>query len=169
MTTETETTIDAILATAGVTYSVQYVGEKADGTRTIDEWRCAFKGAKAAHTFEYFTGIGHRTKMEDSAAGRLALVQLKNVNRNSIAWADAVKTHCKPKAPHAAGVLYCLLLDADGASNGTFDDWCAEYGYDTDSRKALGTYLACQKTATQLRELFTHEHLEAMHLALQDY
>ena len=41
--------------------------------------------------------------------------------------------------PTAADVLDCLLSDYYTADN-TFDDWCAELGFDPDSRKAERTF-----------------------------
>ena len=54
--------------------------------------------------------------------------------------------------PQLADVLYSLVSDSQCA-NDTFADFCADLGYDTDSRKALETYLACQESGTKLRKL----------------
>jgi hypothetical protein len=55
-------------------------------------------------------------------------------------------------APCAADVLDCLALDAAGVGDGqSFEDWCSEYGYDTDSRKAEKTYTVCKKQAEELK------------------
>lgn len=54
--------------------------------------------------------------------------------------------------PTAIQVIAILLLDASCA-RGTFEDFCDECGYDTDSRKALETYLACQENGSKLRKL----------------
>lgn len=54
--------------------------------------------------------------------------------------------------PTAEEVLECLASDAAGIENGgSFDDWCSEYGYDTDSRKALKVFKACEHSAARLR------------------
>lgn len=73
--------------------------------------------------FEYYTGIGHRDKKTD-----------------------------RPQKPELSEVLSSLALDAT-ACDESFDDWCCNYGYDTDSRKALETYLACQENAGKLRKI----------------
>lgn len=54
------------------------------------------------------------------------------------------------KAPSAADVLYCLCADASALDEG-FEDWCSNFGYDTDSRKALDTFLACQSVGRKVR------------------
>lgn len=46
--------------------------------------------------------------------------------------------------PHPARVLACTCADGV-ASETTFDDWCADFGYSNDSRAAERIYLACQK------------------------
>lgn len=54
--------------------------------------------------------------------------------------------------PTISDVLYCLACDASGYDNyGNFEDWCGEYGYDPDSRKAERIYRAVKKQAEQLR------------------
>lgn len=55
--------------------------------------------------------------------------------------------------PTLADVLPCLFSDADAADS-TFEDFCDDFGYDTDSRRAEHTYRLCQQTAIRLRHLF---------------
>lgn len=57
----------------------------------------------------------------------------------------------KPQKPEFSSVLGGLVWDAS-ACDESFDDWCSSYGYDTDSRKALDLYLACQGSAAKLRK-----------------
>lgn len=57
--------------------------------------------------------------------------------------------HTKP--PTAAEVLACLAMDAAGWENAQdFEDWCVEYGYDTDSRRAARVYRAVEATVDRL-------------------
>lgn len=67
-------------------------------------------------------------------------------------------------AKHAAVPLYdvvvALLHDASGADN-TFEDWCSNCGYDTDSRRAMDMYLTCQKTLTWCRKWFGLDYSDA--------
>ena len=56
--------------------------------------------------------------------------------------------------PELDEVLDCLASDATGIENArSFDEWCGEYGYDTDSRRAERTYKLCCKQAERLRNL----------------
>lgn len=59
----------------------------------------------------------------------------------------------KGKEPKADEVLDCLASDAAGVENAqSFEDWCSEYGYDTDSRKAEKTYNVCKHEADYLKK-----------------
>lgn len=55
--------------------------------------------------------------------------------------------------PTADDVLDCLASDSAGIENARdFDDWCADYGYDSDSRSAERTYKACERQAKRLEK-----------------
>lgn len=45
---------------------------------------------------------------------------------------------------------------------GTFEDFCSEFGYDTDSRKAEKTYFAVQNEYTGIRRLFSESEMEQL-------
>jgi hypothetical protein len=54
--------------------------------------------------------------------------------------------------PKPEDVLSSLSLDSSGVENSrSFEDWAAEYGYDTDSRKAERIYKVCEKQANKLK------------------
>jgi len=53
--------------------------------------------------------------------------------------------------PKAYEVLECLVMDANCPD--TFDEWCSEYGYDTDSRKAYNIWQKCRETRKRLTHL----------------
>jgi hypothetical protein len=62
------------------------------------------------------------------------------------------------KQPSAYSVLACLTK----YDVGSFDDFCSEFGYDTDSMSDLKTYKAVAKEYQSLKRLFTDEELELM-------
>lgn len=54
--------------------------------------------------------------------------------------------------PTVEDVLDCLASDAAGyGDTETFEDWAAEYGYDTDSRSAEKTFRAVKRQSEQLK------------------
>lgn len=69
-----------------------------------------------------------------------------------------------PTEPALANVVYCLLMDATALEQ-TFDEWCGDFGYDTDSRKAYDLYTRCVDSSRHTRRLFPEwqELLELEH------
>lgn len=61
--------------------------------------------------------------------------------------------------PELLEVLDCLVSDASSA-NGSFEDFCSELGWDTDSRKAERTYRACKRTRAALVRLVGESGLD---------
>ena len=70
---------------------------------------------------------------------------------------------CKGE-PSAADVLACIVSDAL-AGEMSFHEFCREFGYDDDSRKAKATHRACQGMAKVRGFLGKHfaEFAEAQH------
>lgn len=65
------------------------------------------------------------------------------------------------REPGAADVLPCLVSDSEGVENARdFADWCAEYGYDTDSRRAHATYTACRNIARRLKNVVGDDYAD---------
>lgn len=63
------------------------------------------------------------------------------------------------RKPEAADVLDSLANDAIGFENAkSFEDWCGELGFDTDSRKAERTFRIIEKQAKQLRRFLGDEY-----------
>jgi hypothetical protein len=109
-------------------------------------WRVSFARQvrhPAGVTFDYFCGLAHATKPRTS-------------------WQQP-----KAIAPTAADVLYSLTLDAQAGTE-TFADFCDNYGYDQDSRRAERTYFECQDIDRKLRTVFTREQLDALAELVKD-
>jgi hypothetical protein len=69
----------------------------------------------------------------------------------------------RTEEPDAEAVLDCLALDASGLdSASSFEDWCAGYGYDTDSRKAERTYRDIKRLAGKLKAFLGDEAYEEL-------
>ncbi len=62
------------------------------------------------------------------------------------------------EAPTAYDVLACL----DGYAPESFEEFCSDYGYDTDSRSAERTYNAVRQQAEDLQRLYSDTELEAL-------
>lgn len=77
-------------------------------------------------------------------------------SRHTLWQKRAYREHTEPEAPELLDVICSLFMDAEGAE-GSFDDWCSDFGENPDSRRALDTYLKCQAIARDLRQLFDSE------------
>ncbi len=64
--------------------------------------------------------------------------------------------------PTAAEVLYSLFLDAESFEQaGSFEEWCRDFGMDSDSRKAWKMWKACELTHARLSALFGDDYERA--------
>jgi len=168
--------VASILDGASVSFSARHLGQTKRDNRECDEWRVSFAyPGKPVEEFAYFTGLGLRA--EPTSAARIqARGQFPGLSENDIKrktsygrrYAAFLETLRKPKSPHPADVLHSIFLDSS-ASEQSFRDWCADYGYSDDSIKALDTYRACQENGYRLRRLFKSETIAALSESLQDY
>lgn len=55
--------------------------------------------------------------------------------------------------PTLDSVMESLLMDCN-VDQYSFDEFCGEFGYDTDSRKAEASYKACLKLAKNVKRVF---------------
>lgn len=63
------------------------------------------------------------------------------------------------KEPTAEDVINSVAGDAASIENARgFEDWAADLGYDTDSRKAARVYKACQAEAEKLRRFAGNDY-----------
>lgn len=178
MSLEIETTVDALIASYGVSMLTSYVGVKKDalgGKTEMDQWVIGFSNNKTSESFDFFTGMGNRApatpKQKQEAS--YSFQGLTEKDRQGITmygkqYLAKVESLRKPVAPAAAAVLNCLLLDAE-ASSTSFRNWCDEFGYDDDSISARNTYDACQENADKLRKIFHGGQIEQLREALADY
>lgn len=147
----TDQLVAEYLTAADIEFAAFLMGETTRDTWTCDEWRVRFQKVHADNRrangepmeTRFYTGTGHRKQTKHSREPR-------------------------PVAPTAARVLYSLMQDAS-ADGESFNDWCDNYGYNTDSRKALAMYLECQETAAKLARLFNREQRAELHTMLEDY
>ena len=70
--------------------------------------------------------------------------------------------------PDLADVLSCMVSDAS-AGEASFDDFCSDFGYDSDSRKAHATWKACRKMSERLSRLLDSAEIERLREACQDF
>lgn len=146
------------------------------GAITRDKWECDQwnitlyrAGKKDVFNTQYYTGTGHRVL---STMGETYKRRIKQDYKGSVNLAYQLrqneKEYAKPQVPHIAGILHSLTLDAS-ANDYSFNDWCNEYGCESDSIKALNMYQECCDAAKELSKLFNRTELSELSELLQDY
>lgn len=157
-------------------------GIKYHGLKTVDNWTGdSFTVTLNGQDFEYKTGIGHRFvgKGVDSYSANLIKANHKHVKAwdNSLLDMQKLFTHRSFETsvrglfvpvPAMAGVIWSVLMDSSACET-AFDGWCLDLGYDTDSRKALEIYLACQNSYRKLRNALNSNQINELRTILEDY
>lgn len=70
----------------------------------------------------------------------------------------SIDTIHRPVAPSEYSILCCLTKH----NPETFENFCSDFGYDTDSRKAKKTFKAVSKEWLSVSSLFSYEELEVL-------
>ncbi len=73
-------------------------------------------------------------------------------------FGDSINNTGKGLKPTKYDILSCLTK----YNPGTFDDFCSEFGYDTDSKKAETTYQAVTKEYLNLCNLYSEAEMEEL-------
>ena len=72
------------------------------------------------------------------------------------------------REPEPIEVIYSLLCDGQAGSL-SFEDFCSDFGYDTDSRRAYATWEACGVNAGKLRVLFAPDEIAELEVEFVNY
>ena len=138
-----------------------YLGEIVEDKQRMDNFQVtlSYQGREMTTTFKM--GLGHRivdkSKLFDLKTYGLGKYAGKKIPYGIRGRDVAIlEQFSKAIKPEIAEVLYCLLNDALCGQD-TFEDFCCNYGYDTDSRKALKLYLSCQTAEKDLRKLLGYD------------
>lgn len=121
-----------------MSFKIYFTGRNKKDNWDRYSWAVTLNGV----SFEYHIGIGHATK--STGFNKPLSLKNKKVIRDGDTYIHV------PKLKH---ILHALALDAQSGLD-TFEDFCSNFGYDTDSRKALEVYLACQDANIKLRKVF---------------
>lgn len=157
-----EKEVNDYLAAIGVTVNAVLIGERKSDDWLHDAWVVSFTAGKTSVDFDYKTGVGHRKSKNPMPA------DIARLSSRTLARVDWGKRNVLPVKPPAAGVLHSLILDGS-AAHMSFADWCGEYGYDTDSRKALSLYEQCQQNGDKMKKVFSSEQIAKLSELLGDY
>ena len=147
VTQKQDTPLATLLRELGVTIGTSfrgYVPKSPDNDWEHFDWWCVISIGSRSFGTAYRTGVGHSVRMPES------WLPDDGDGVRRLRW---LQSEMAPIAPTAAGVIGSMVTSGNG-SDQTFYDWCSDFGYSTDSRKHLDTYLACQAELVTLRQFF---------------
>ena len=116
-----------------------------------------------------FVDDGFRPYFEDDKEPRQIYRVFISYNgkKTSFTFGDSLQNGYDGKTPESnpeeyrQTILDCLVSDSYTPEN--FNEFCSEYGYNEDSRKAFKTYKRVIKQAEKINKVFSTEDLEALY------
>lgn len=104
--------------------------------------------------------IKHGKHFEDDQQYRdiYRLTLSRDQERLSVRFGQSIVGSEAKEIPTAYDLLTCLTK----SDPGTFEDFCNEYGYDNDSRKAEKIYRAVVQEWEKVNRFFTSEEIEEL-------
>lgn len=153
--------VTTVLSNAGIKFSItaKGMGLKRDNW-DCDGWMLELRSKGKTEYFDYFTGIGHRKYPK-------GFIVDKTLNPRCIAYAQQEKNK-KPVTPEICGIIHSLNIDSQAMCE-SFPNWCDNYGYDSDSIKALNIYNACCDNAKKYYSVVDRATREKLEVILSDY
>jgi hypothetical protein len=129
----------------GKHYNCQ-IARKDGGQISFDFWN--------SYADEEFNALG----CKDYREGGTSVFKYGKVKGKSDLTGRSVWKPAKAKTVEAYDLLACV----EKSDPGTFEDFCSNFGYDSDSRKAFDVYLAVQQEAAKIQRFFTEEELKEL-------
>ena len=155
------------LADCNATMEINFIGKEVPShwlgeTKPHNKYQFTITTPKGKYT-SYFWDSLYNTKVSEVSERIYAQQKYK-------ASYDCLRSHEKAKAraelaklkANAIPTEYDILACVEKYSYDSFSDFCAEFGYSTDSISARETFLACGEEYAGLRRIFTEEQMEKM-------
>lgn len=169
---EIRTAVDALLAAGRIEFTAVCVGKDTKDEWEHFAWRVTFdKPNSPRFAVDYKTGLG---RLNPATPAQLRQADAKYpeprlpgtvYGREYPKYLNSMRT---PKPPTATDVLASLCLDGQAIGQ-SFEDWCDDCGYNTDSRKALDIYMLCQTNAERLCAVLGGALMAQIVELVQDY
>jgi hypothetical protein len=154
MTNEYDLQAETFLKNTNTTFTARLIGTYdhfGDGVER-DVYEVTLRNPKGSYTFKFGDSIDRTTK-------RLGTYK-PHFFRGSVY--DLQRIQRREKAKHKSIKAYDVLSCLTKYDPGSFMDFCSEFDYGTDSRKALKTYLAVQEEYHNVARLFTEDEMEKL-------
>lgn len=143
--------------------SLTYCGKIDDKEWPHFLWNVVIAYQGGAWSFPYKCGIGHIEKKPFAGPD-----PKPTYRKGTTAYEQWINEAFHPKKPKISDIIYSILMESEAASM-SFNEWCGDFGYDTDSMKAFKTYQACCEEGEMLRKAFTNDQIQVMKIALDGY
>ncbi len=134
------------------------------------KWVCTFHNAQNdyKYTFDYRAGLAHQREAKrlehgEGIPGNIELAKARLGHGVRITLADE-EARVMPIAPSLADVLSSLQNDCQAGAFLLFEDYCAEYGENADSRATERTWRQCQEVRGHMQKLLGSAFDEFMRL-----
>lgn len=141
--------------------------------KDASHWRCHITKGNHTITAPFSQGAAHRVfrktwhgmsretilgVMKASTWGEIAGKRVPMLWNPSKLIAEDIQQASEPAPPTIDSVLDCLAIDSSSFDDAKdFETWAADFGFDTDSRKAEKAYRTCGDQAKRLRHLLGDE------------
>ena len=155
------------LTDCNATMEINLVGKEVpvhwrDETKPHNKYQFTISTPKGKYT-SYFWDSLYNTEVSEMTADNLACKKYKahydvlrmHERNNVLRELKSLKAKAKPTD-------YDILACLEKYSYDSFSDFCAEFGYSTDSISARETFLACGEEYVGLRRIFTEEQMEKL-------
>lgn len=157
-------TPEQFTAESGLEFKFEFVPQSQSRNKNSDpciNWKVTVSKGSACLTVEYMQGAGYMPGYKPT--GRKTIDDADREKAFSETGRHGLKRVLEPTP---TDVLHGLVLDYSAIDYANFEEWANEYGFDSDSIKALAIYDQCISVALQLRQMID---LDAAREAFQDY
>jgi hypothetical protein len=143
--------------TYGITITSKYIGIRDNMFR----WECVVTRGKLSFETRFSMSFAHCKRLKTLLPRTPREPMTRELARALKPYGRLTVGDCEgfvyPNEPTIEDVLSALRLDAACGEPLLFEDFCSEFGYDTDSRKAEGVWRACQHDRGELQRLLGAE------------
>lgn len=133
-----------------------------DETKPHNKYQFTISTPKGKYT-SYFWDSLYNTEVSEMTADNLACKR-RGIHYDGLTMYERAKILKKLKSLKAKAkpTEYDILACVEKYGYDSFSDFCAEFGYSTDSISARETFLACGDEYAGLRRIFTEEQMEKL-------
>lgn len=120
--------------------------------------------------FKITTTFIEKVKNEYGYANKYKVTIRNGKKHFSTTFTDSINNTQEGIKSSDIDIIYCIVSDAQCVQwNNSFEDFCNEFGYDTDSRSAERIYKACEKTYDDIQRLFNSDGFDFLSAVTYGY